>query len=60
MSNWHSIYHQALLARLASMAVIFVVLGPAIWMVLYTGLRLTKRFVRHSGKNTRLRQGSLS
>ena len=60
MSNWHSIYHQALLVRLVSMAVIFVVLGPVLWMLLHTGFRLTKRFVRRIGQNTRLRQGHLS
>jgi hypothetical protein len=60
MSNWHSIYHQALLVRLVSMAVIFAVLGPVIWMLLRTGFRLTKRFVRRIGQNTRLRQGNFS
>jgi hypothetical protein len=60
MSNWHSIYHQALLVRLVSMAVTFVVLGPVIWTLLHTGFRLTQRFVRRSGQSTRLREGNLS
>ena len=60
MGNWHSIYHEALLVRLASMVVIFVVLGPALWMLLVTGFRLTRRFVQRIGHNTRLGQGHLS
>ena len=60
MSNWHSIYHQALLVRLVSIAVIFFVLGPVLWMLLHAGFRLTQRFIRRTGQNTRLRQGHLS
>ena len=60
MSNWHSIYHQAWLVRLVSIAVIFLVVGPVLWMLLHTGFRLTKRFIRRTGQNTRLRQGHLS
>lgn len=60
MSNWHSIYHQALSVRLVSIAVIFLVVGPVLWMLLHTGFRLTKRFIRRTGQNTRLRQGHLS
>ena len=60
MSNWHFIYHHALLVRLASMAVVFVVLGPVLGMLLSIGFRLTRRFVRHIGQNSRLQQGHLS
>jgi hypothetical protein len=36
MGNWHSIYHEALLLRLVSMAVI-------LWMLLSSGYRLATR-----------------
>jgi hypothetical protein len=36
------------------------VLGPALWMLLVIGFRLTRRFVRRIGHNTGLRQGYLS
>jgi hypothetical protein len=59
MDNWHSIYHEALLVRLISMAVI-VVFGPALCMLLIAGFRLTKRSAQRIGQNMRPRQGHLS
>ena len=60
MSNWHSIYHQALLVRLVSMALIFGVLWPVLWFLFIAAWRLVRPFVRRFGQNTRLRQGHLS
>jgi hypothetical protein len=31
-----------------------------LWMLLHAGFRLTQRFIRRTGQNTRLRQGHLS
>ena len=59
MSNGHSLYHQALLLRLAAMAVI-VVFGPVLCMLLIAGFRLTKRSAERIGQNMRPRQGHLS
>jgi hypothetical protein len=60
MSNWYSPYHEALLVRLLSLALIFGVLWPVLWMLLSIGFRLARRFIRHIGPNTRPRQGQLS
>jgi hypothetical protein len=60
MGNWHSIYHEALLARLASMAIIFAVLVPALWTALSNGLRVATRFARRIGHHTRPRHWHLS
>jgi hypothetical protein len=59
MGNWHSIYHEALLMSLASMAVIFIVLVPVLWM-LFSGFRLAMRFARRIGQYTRMRHCHLS
>jgi hypothetical protein len=59
MGNWHSFYHEALLMRLVSMAVIFIVLVPVLWM-LFSGCRLATRFARRIGQYTRLRHWHLS
>jgi hypothetical protein len=60
MSNWHSIYHEALLVRLVSMAVISIVVVPVLWMLLSSGFRLATRFARGIGQYTRLRHWHLS
>ena len=60
MGNWHSIYHVALLVRLVSMAVIFIVLVPVLWMLFSSGFRLATRFAQRIGQSTRLRHWHLS
>ena len=60
MGNWHSFYHEALLVRLMSMAIIFVVLVPVLWMLLSNGFRLVTRFARRIGQHTRLAHWRLS
>ena len=60
MGNWHSFYHEALLVRLVSMAIIFVVLVPVLWMLLGNGFRLATRFARRIGRHTRLGHWHLS
>jgi hypothetical protein len=59
MGNGHFIYHEALLVRLVSMAVI-VVFGPALCMLLIAGSRLTKHSAQRIGQNMRPRQWHLS
>jgi len=60
MGCWHSIYYEALLVRLASMAVVFVVLVPVLWILLNNGFRLATRFVRLMRQRTRLGHWHLS
>jgi hypothetical protein len=60
MGNWHSFYHEALLVRLMSMAIIFVVLVPVLWMLLSNGFRLATCLARRTGQHTRLGHWRLS
>jgi len=60
MNNWHSIYHEALLVRLVSMAILFVVLVPVLWMLLSNGFELATRFARRIGHQTRPQHWHLS
>jgi hypothetical protein len=60
MGNSHFFYHEALLVRLMSMAIIFVVLVPVLWMLLSKAFRLATRFARRIGQHTRLGHWRLS
>ena len=57
MSNWFNIYHQALLVRLASLALIFGVLWPGLWVLFSMAVRLAQRFFGTIGQNARLQRG---
>ena len=54
----HFFYHQALLVRLVTVAVI-VVFGPMLCMLLIAGFRLTKSSAQRIGQDMRPRQGHL-
>jgi hypothetical protein len=56
MSNWFNIYHQALLVRLAGVALIFGVL-PGLWLLFSMAVRLAQRFLRVIGQDARPQQG---
>jgi hypothetical protein len=60
MGAWHSTYHEALLVRLVSMAVIVVVLAPVLWMLFSSAFRLAMHFDQRIGQSSRLRHWHLS
>ena len=60
MSTWYSPYHEALLVRLLSLAIIFGVFWPVLWLLLATVVRLTRHFVRRIGPDTQLGHGHVS
>ncbi len=57
MSNWFNVYHQALLVRLAGLALIFGVLWPGLWLLFSMAFRLAQRVLRAIGQNARPQQG---
>jgi hypothetical protein len=57
MSNWFNLYHQALPVRLASLALIFGVLWPGLWLLFSMFRRLAQRFLPVIGHSTRPQQG---
>jgi len=57
MSNWFNVYHQALLVRLASLALIFGVLWPGLWLLFSMAFGLAQRVQRAIGQNARPQQG---
>ena len=57
MSNWFNVYHQALLVRLAGLALIFGVLWPGLWLLFGMAFRLAQRVLRATGQNARPQQG---
>jgi hypothetical protein len=48
-----NIYHEALLVRLASLLVIFVVIGPVLWFLLSSGWRFMQGLTRHPRQQQR-------
>ena len=57
MSNWFNVYHQVLLVRLASLALIFGVLWPGLWLLFSMAVRLAQRFLGVIGQDARAQQG---
>jgi hypothetical protein len=57
MSNWFNVYHQALLVRLAGLALIFGVLWPGLWLLFNMAVRLAQRCLHVIGQNARPQRG---
>jgi len=57
MTNWFADYHNMLLLRLLSLAVVFGVLWPGFWLLLGIGLRSARRLAARSWRGTRTWQG---
>jgi hypothetical protein len=57
MTNWFADYHNMLLLRLLSLAVVFGVLWPGFWLLLGIGLRSARRLAGRLWRGTRTWQG---
>ena len=57
MSNWFAGYHDMLLLRLLSLAVVFGVLWPGLWLLLGIGLRSARRLAGRICYGTRSSEG---
>jgi hypothetical protein len=60
MSSWQTVYHQALLVRLLSLALIFGVIAPGVWLLLRTGFGLVRHCQQRLGHASRPRHGHAS
>ena len=57
MTNWFAGYHDMLLLRLLSLAVVFGVLWPGLWLLLGIGLRTATRLAGRICHGTHTWQG---